>query len=253
GAVRAEMVARAVTFFETETYFLTDAGPALINLPARRSIQGLLDGRLIVTTDQDWTDAAGTAFQAGDLIAFDLEALKSDPQSSAGDLILRPGERESVEGVTLTRNRLVIALYENVRGGAYAYHHDGDGWVRERLDLPENISVGLGSASSEDDRLFITAEGYLTPDTLWLADAATGALETVKSLPAKFNAEGMHVEQHQARSADGTMVPYFVVSRDGIAADGSNPTLLYGYGGFQISLLPGYSATVGKLWLERGG
>ena len=253
GVVQAEMVDRAVTFFETETYFLTDAGPVLINLPARRSVQGLLDGRLIVTTDQDWTDGAGTAFEAGDLIAFDLEALKADPSASAGELILRPGERESVEGVTLTRNRLVVALFENVRGAAYAYHRAGEGWVRERLELPENASVGLGSASSEDDQLFVSVEGYLTPDTLWLADTATGELETVKSLPAKFDAEGMHVEQHQARSADGTMVPYFVVSRDGIATDGSNPTLLYGYGGFQVSLLPGYSATVGKLWLERGG
>ena len=253
GVVQAEMVDRAVTFFETETYFLTDAGPVLINLPARRSVQGLLDGRLIVTTDQDWTDGAGTAFEAGDLIAFDLEALKADPSASAGELILRPGERESVEGVTLTRNRLVVALFENVRGAAYAYHRAGEGWVRERLELPENASVGLGSASSEDDQLFVSVEGYLTPDTLWLADAASGELDTVKSLPAKFDAEGMHVEQHQARSADGTMVPYFVVSHDGIATDGSNPTLLYGYGGFQVSLLPGYSATVGKLWLERGG
>ncbi|MBA4000450.1 prolyl oligopeptidase family serine peptidase [Brevundimonas sp.] len=253
GVVQAEMVDRAVTFFETESYFLTDAGAVRINLPARRSIQGLLDGQMIVTTDQDWTDGAGTAFEAGDLIAFDLEALKADPQGSVGDLILRPGERESVEDVTLTRNRLVVALFENVRGAAYAYHRAESGWVRERLNLPENASVSLSSASSEDDLLFVTVRGYLTPDTLWLADTASGALETVKSLPPKFDAEGMHVEQHQARSADGTMVPYFVVSRDGIATDGSNPTLLYGYGGFQVSLLPSYSATVGKLWLERGG
>lgn len=63
----------------------------------------------------------------------------------------------------------------------------------------------------------------------------------------------MRVDQFEARSADGTMIPYFVVHRDEMPMDGSNPTLLYGYGGFQSSLLPGYSATVGKLWLERGG
>ena len=124
-----------------ESYFLTDAGAVRINLPARRSIQGLLDGQMIVTTDQDWTDSAGTAFEAGDLIAFDLEALKADPQGSVGELILRPGERESVEDVTLTRNRLVVALFENVRGAAYAYHRAESGWVRERLNLPENASV----------------------------------------------------------------------------------------------------------------
>lgn len=253
GAIRAVMIDRLVTFFETETYFLTGQGAAPISLPARRSIEGLLDGRLIVTTNQAWTDGAGQTFEAGDLMAFDLEALKADPAAPAATLILRPGARESVEEVTLTRNRLVVALYENVRGAVYAYRPEGDGWTRERLNLPENIAVGLGSASEEDDRLFISVQGYLTPSSLWLADAATGQAETVKSLPDKFDTAGLEVQQFEARSADGTMVPYFVIGREGMALDGSNPTLLYGYGGFQVSRLPGYSPTVGRLWLERGG
>ena len=253
GAIRATMIDRMVTFFETETHFLTDEGTVAINLPARRSIEGLLDGRLIVTTNQAWTDARGQAFEAGDLMAFDLEALKADPANPAATLILRPGARESVEEVTLTRNRLVVALYENVRGAVYAYRPEGEGWSRERLNLPENISVGLGSASEEDDRLFVNVQGYLTPSSLWLADAATGEAETIKSLPDKFDTAGLQVQQFEARSADGTMVPYFVIGREDMALDGSNPTLLYGYGGFQVSRLPGYSATVGRLWLERGG
>ncbi len=253
GEIRATMIDRLVTFFETETYFLTDQGAAQINLPARRSIEGLLDGRLIVTTNQAWTDARGQAFEAGDLMAFDLETLKADPANPAATLILRPGARESVEEVTLTRNRLVVALYENVRGAVYAYRPEGDGWTRERLNLPENISVGLGSASEEDDQLFVNVQGYLTPSSLWLADAATGEAETIKSLPDKFDTGGLQVQQFEARSADGTLVPYFVIGREGMALDGSNPTLLYGYGGFQVSRLPGYSATVGRLWLERGG
>jgi prolyl oligopeptidase len=121
------------------------------------------------------------------------------------------------------------------------------------MDLPQNVSVGVGSASERDDHVFVSVTGYLNPSSLFLADAATGEADLTKSLPAKFNAEGMRVDQFEARSADGTMIPYFVVHRDAMPMDGSNPTLLYGYGGFQSSLLPGYSATVGKLWLERGG
>lgn len=253
GTIRATLIDRMVTFFETETYFLTDQGAAPINLPARRSIEGLLDGRLIVTTHQTWTDARGQTFEAGDLLAFDLETLKTDPANPAATLILRPGARESVEEVTLTRNRLLVALYENVRGAVYAYRPEGDGWARERLNLPENIAVGLGSASDEDDQVFINVQGYLTPSSLWLADAATGEAETIKSLPDKFDTAGLQVQQFEARSADGTMVPYFVIGREDMALDGSNPTLLYGYGGFQVSRLPGYSPTVGRLWLERGG
>ena len=115
------------------------------------------------------------------------------------------------------------------------------------------MSVGVGSASEADDRVFVSVSGYLNPSSLYLADAASGQVEQVKSTPAKFDASGMTVDQYEARSADGTMIPYFVVHKADIALDGSNPTLLYGYGGFQNSLLPGYSPTVGKLWLERGG
>ena len=104
-----------------------------------------------------------------------------------------------------------------------------------------------------DDRLFVNVTGYLTPSTLYLADAASGELAPAKSMPAKFDATAMTVDQFQAPSKDGTLIPYFVVRRENAPTDGSNPTLLYGYGGFQSSLLPGYSANVGKLWLERGG
>ena len=121
------------------------------------------------------------------------------------------------------------------------------------MALPENVTVGVGSGSDTDDRVFVSVSGYLTPSTLYLADAAGTGAEVIKSLPAKFDATGMRVDQFEATSADGTKIPYFVVHKDDIPMDGSNPTILYGYGGFESSLLPGYSATVGKLWLERGG
>ena len=121
------------------------------------------------------------------------------------------------------------------------------------MALPENVTVGVGSGSDTDDRVFVSVSGYLTPSTLYLADAAGTGAEVIKSLPAKFDATGMRVDQFEATSADGTRIPYFVVHKDDIPMDGSNPTILYGYGGFESSLLPGYSATVGKLWLERGG
>eukprot|EP01035_Chromulina_nebulosa_P028511 gene28512-37638_t len=118
---------------------------------------------------------------------------------------------------------------------------------------PSNVTIGVGSASETDDRVFFTVTGYLTPSTLWLADAATGKLEKLKSSPPKFDASTHLVEQLWATSKDGTRVPYFVVRPKDLKYDGSAPTLLYAYGGFQQSMKPGYSATVGKLWLENGG
>jgi prolyl oligopeptidase len=68
-----------------------------------------------------------------------------------------------------------------------------------------------------------------------------------------YNSSGLEVKQHFAVSADGTKVPYFMVAKKGLVLDGSTPTLLYGYGGFEISLGPSYATTVGIGWLERGG
>lgn len=254
GVVQATLINRGINFYEGETHRLNaDGTTTKLELPAKSSINALVQGQLVVTTDQDWTAPSGQQFRTGDVIAWNLDRWLADPATPA-QLVIRPGARESIERIASTRNKLVVALYENVRGSVYVYEPNPSGeWGRSRLDLPQNVAVGVGSTSDRDDRVFVSVAGYLNPSSLYLADAATGSADLTKSLPAKFDATGMRVDQFEARSADGTMIPYFVVHRGDMAMDGSNPTLLYGYGGYQVSLLPGYSPTVGKLWLERGG
>ncbi len=253
GVVKAVLINRSVDFYSSETWRVTDDGALTqLQLPPKSDISGLVDGRLLVSLKQDWTAPSGQNFKTGDLIAWPLEAWLADSNTPA-QLVLRPTERQAIEGVNVTRNRLVVALYDNVRGSVRVYTPSDGEWAYKTLDLPQNVSVGVGSASERDDKVFVSVTGYLNPSSLWLADAATGAVDQVKSMPAKFDATGMTVDQFQARSADGTMIPYFVVHKADMPLNGSNPTLLYGYGGFESSLLPGYSATVGKLWLERGG
>ena len=254
GHVEAVLVRRGVSFFESEYYLLGDASglhaAQKLPLPLKSSIVGLLHGQLIMTLEQDWPERD---LKQGDLISFDLAALKHDPASAKATLILRPTARQSIDGITMTRNRMVLAFYENVKGSADVYDFKDGAWTHTRLDLPKNVSIGLGSSSSRDDRLFVNVSGYLNPSSLWLADAATGAVKQVKSSPARFDATGLTVDQFEATSSDGTKIPYFVVHRAKWKLDGNNPTLLYAYGGFQVSQLPGYSGNVGKLWLERGG
>ena len=251
GAIKATLINRAINFYESEVFRLNaDGSTTKLELPPKSNINGLLSGKMLVSLKQDWTAPSGQAFKTGDVIAWPADAWLADPKTTA-ELVIRPGEREAIEGLNVTRNRLVVALFENVRGSVYVY--DPKDWSRTRLDLPQNVTVGVGSSSERDDKVFVTVAGYLNPSSLWLADAATGAVDQVKSMPAKFDATGLKVDQFEARSADGTKIPYFVVHRENAPNDGSNPTLLYGYGGFENSLLPGYSATVGKLWLERGG
>jgi len=250
GAVAAVLANRAVSFFESETYLLTDGGAVRLPFPLKHSVQGYVGGQLLVSLDQDWAERG---LKTGDLVSFDLAALKAGPAKAAATLVLRPTNRQSVESVTTTRDKLVVGLLDNVKSSALVFSHGAQGWTSRKLDLPANSSIGLGSASQKDDRIFLSVTGYLTPSTYWLADAASGQLEQVKASPARFDASTHVVEQFEATSSDGVKIPYFVVRPKGLKYDGSAPTLLYAYGGFQVSMTPGYSGVMGKLWLERGG
>lgn len=250
GVVQAVMAYRAVSFFESETYLLTDKGAEKLPFPLKSSIQGYVSGQLVLSLEQDWAEKG---FKTGDLISFDLEALKADPARAQAVLVLRPTARQSVEQVTTTRGKLIVGLLDNVTGVAHAYTHTAQGWTHRKFDLPANSTLSLGSTSEKDERLFVSVTGYLTPSTYWLADAGSLALEQVKASPARFDASTHVVEQFEAASSDGVKIPYFVVRPKGVKYDGSAPTLLYAYGGFQVSMTPAYSGVMGKLWLERGG
>ncbi|CAN7382894.1 prolyl oligopeptidase family serine peptidase [Phenylobacterium sp. LjRoot164] len=250
GKLQALIAHRPLDTFNAEHHLIAETGARKLPLPLRSSIQGLLDGQVLLTLEEDWAAQSG---KSGDLMALDLTQLKSQADSPKAVLVLRPTDSQSVEQVATTRNRLVVALYDNVKGGVLSFRHDDKGWTSTKLDLPTDISVGIASASDHDDQLILQVAGFLTPSTQLLADAASGSRETLRTLPARFDASQQVVEQHWAVSKDGTKVPYFLVRAKGMKFDGATPTLLYAYGGFQVSQTPGYAATVGKLWLERGG
>jgi prolyl oligopeptidase len=125
-------------------------------------------------------------------------------------------------------------------------------WRGEPIRTPGVGSVNNVRASAGSERFFFTYSGFDQPTTLYAVDAG-GSTTVVQQAPGFFETEGLTVHQYEAVSADGTAVPYFLVLPAGAVMDGSTPTLLYGYGGFQVSLTPGYNALVGALWLEQGG
>ncbi len=251
------LIVRATDFFHSEVHLLTARGEARLDLPEKARLHGLLGGRLVFSSEQDWT-RGGRTFKAGALLAFPVDAL-AKPPSPAGKtkgepLIFQPGPRQSVETVAVTRDRIVAEIYDNVRGGLAAFFPAGaGGWRRADFPVASSASVNLATADVTHDDVYYSVEGFLDPTRLFQGDAETAAATPIKALPARFDASGDTVEQFEAVSKDGTKVPYFVVHPKGMALDGSNPTLLYAYGGFQASMLPSYSAAVGKLWLEHGG
>ncbi len=247
-------VQRNVSFFESEARLIRPEGTVKLNLPPKIDIAGVLGGRLVFTTLQDWTPVAGgPAFHQGALLSVGLEALAQNPAAPV-TVMFEPGPRGTISSVDLAHGRVVVSAYENVKGQALVFDPVPDGgWSRRTLALPGESSVDLVSVSDDSDRALFTVANFLTPATLWLADLAGGGTEVLKSAPARFDASRDVVEQFEAVSTDGTKIPYFVVRPKEFAYDGSHPTLLYGYGGFQVSLTPEYSGMNGKLWLERGG
>jgi prolyl oligopeptidase len=250
GKVQAVVMHRPLDTFNAEHHVVTANGATKLDLPTKASIQGYVDGRLLVSLEQDW---AAKGFKEGDLLDFDLAAVRAQPTGLKGTLVLRPTQSQSIEQVATTRNRLVVALYDNVKGQVISFRRAGNGWTQTKLDLPKDSSIGISSASDADDQLILNVTSFLTPSSQWLADAASGAPQRLRTMPARFDASDMKVDQFWATSKDGTKVPYFVVSKKGLKLDGSNPTLLYAYGGFLVSQTPAYAQTVGKLWLEKGG
>ena len=251
---RVTLITRALSFFETETYVLTPNGTVKLPLPLKASVQGLNGGQLLFTLQQDWIPApGGRTIGQGSLVAADFDELVHGNTRSLA-VLMTPGPRESIEEVGISKDRVVVAAYENVKGRAMVFRRGADGgWSHQALPLPDKAAVGIIDTDDASDLAFLSVESFLDPTTLYLADAASGELKPVKSLPARFDASTSVVEQFEATSSDGTKIPYFVVRPKGLKYDASNPTILYAYGGFQVSMLPTYSASIGKLWLERGG
>ena len=249
-----DVISRPLDTFHSETYVLTPKGVRRVAMPEKNNLTDLVDGRVIAQLDEDWNPAGSKRhFAAGTLVSLDLAQLKADPAHPKPMLIYAPGPREALEGVSSSKNVLLASTLDNVRGRTLIFTPTKTGWKRSVMDLPENSTLGVVNTSSRSDQALVGVTNFLKPPSLWLADAATGKARQIMSQPPKFDASNLVVDQREATSTDGTKIPYFIVHRKDLQLDGNNPTLLYAYGGFQVSMTPSYSATTGKLWLEKGG
>ena len=251
----AVMVERNLSTFAHEHYLLLPGGAKKLALPLKASVDGMLDGQLLVTLDEDWTPEGQTnKIAQGSVVALDFAAVEKDPLGLKPVVVFAPTAQEFEQWFATTKNRLILATLEHVQQRAYVYTLGSDGnWTRKRLPVPENLTIDSATVSRTDDRFFFTLEGFLTPPSLWPGDAGDRSFALAKSQKPQFDASADVVEQLEATSKDGTKVPYFVVHRKNMRYDGSNPTLLTAYGGFQIANTPHYRAVAGKLWLEHGG
>jgi prolyl oligopeptidase len=234
-------------FYEGTTFVLRDGRLVKVDVPLDADTYMLRD-RLLVYIRSTWQVGART-FEAGSLLDTSLDDFLAGGRDLT--LVLQPAARQTIEGIAPTRDYLLVSMLDNVRGELRRYHRQQGGWQYETVPAPELGSIGINSTSPLTNRYFFSYSGFTQPPTLYVAQDA--GVREVRRLPAMYDAAGLVVEQHEAVSKDGTRVPYFVVSREGVARDGRNPTLLYAYGGFEVSMLPSYGSVAGASWLERGG
>lgn len=250
GAVAAILADRRVGFFDVESYLIDGQSPVRLGLPTFASFEGFVDGQLIFTFQDKWE-----GFAQGTLVALDLADARKAPQkpAQAARLIMLPSASQTIDAVSVTREAVVVQMLDNVKGAIEVFKRDGNTWKRSRLSLPENSALSIRASQSTGDLVFISSESFLEPTRLWSANVRSGKVRQVSSLPPKFKAGTHRVEQFWATSKDGTKIPYFLVAPKKQKSNGKTPTLLFGYGGFQLSKPPAYMPEMGKLWLERGG
>lgn len=244
-------VQRTLAFYNDELYLRSNDGK-LTRIEAPNSAdKNIFHEYLLLELRQSW-DVGGNTYQAGSLLVTRLDDFMAGSRDF--DVVFQPTENTSLAGFSLTKNHILINVLEDVKNRVYVLTPDGNRWNQVPLHgAPKIGTISVRPVDADESNAYwMTSSGYLTPTTLFYGEIG-GKPEQLKQLTPMYDARGLQVRQHFTTSKDGTRVPYFMVSKEPLELAGNNPTLLYGYGGFEISLTPGYRAGVGRAWTSRGG
>lgn len=247
---------RSIDFFNQEVFWISPdfKDQRKLPLPTDARIIGLHKGQLIFSVRSPWnapTPGVKTQIGEGMLAAFSLKAWVDTGKIQKIDLIYAPTVSQAFDEVVITKDAVFVSYLDNVEGKLKRLTFDGE-WRMDELVVPRHISVGFVTATSFRSDLMIRVEGFLDPTQVLYSADGLRLPEKIKQAPPRFNAGDMAVTQYWAQSADGTKIPYYEIAKAGTEKS-ALPTILYAYGGFNLSSTPWYSGGIGKVWLERGG
>jgi prolyl oligopeptidase len=245
-----DFVQRDIAFFASEKFLRGKDGKLVrIELPPD-AILSVHREWMLVRLRSDWT-VGGTTYAGGSLLATPFEDFIAGKRELT--VLFKPTKTISLDDFSWTRHHLLLATLQDVASHIEILTPQTGEWKRAELTgLPPLCSASAsGTDATLDDEFFTTVQGFLTPETLSRGDLKHGhATVVLKQAPTFFDSSGLQVQQFFVASKDGTRVPYFVIGPKG---SGAQPTLLTGYGGFEISWTPAYDGMVGRAWLARGG
>ena len=250
------LFSRALDFYNQNRFLLRGESLLELDLPSDMREQ-FWGARLLLQPRSDWQVGA-EKFPAGALLLTDAAAYLRGERKF--ERLFTPTATRSLADYTLTRERVILNISDQVASRLEEWDLSAAPPQHRSVQAPFPGTLSLGGLFDSElahdelaERYLVNYADFLTPDTLYLAQAGSDAREALKSREPQFKAAGMRAEQFFATSRDGTKVPYFVVWPKGAKADASNPTLLYGYGGFEVSMQPWYSGGFGRAWYARGG
>lgn len=260
---QTQAIEEALDFYTSTQYFVpggfNSVSPGSFKrIPIPESAQASIWNQwTVVMLRDDWSrPEAGEEWPSGSLLSLLTDEFMENPESATATPMFIPTENEVLEGLTATATKVMVTSIRDVVPRITALVPGGDGrtWNARPFDTPPTgnpyVTIEVAAVTPlENDRLWVVTTGYIEPSTLWLVEE-DGTWRQVRQAPTMYDAAQVEVSQHFARSDDGTKIPYFQVSKP---QGGPAPTLLYGYGGFQVSLLPSYAPVTGRAWLEHGG
>ena len=253
------LVERGVTFFTSEFFYVYPDGSTIkLPLPLGADLKGATNGNLIFTLRDAWTPpGAAAALPQGALVSFAVKSFALQKMLPKFTLLYAPNEHSTVGDVSAGRDAVYVSIFENVTGSIHAFHPGkNDTWRDEKIALPSGGSTNVVSTNDWGPEAYFSFESFVQPPTLYEYDGK-GAPKAIKSEPARFDASKLDSEQFWVTSADGTKVPYFYIHPKG--QKGPVPTILYSYGGFELSLFPWYwndghrPLNPGDAWFAKGG
>ena len=237
------------TFFSEVLHLFDGEKLIKINLPQMIDIHGFFNESLILSIEEDWE-----IFKSGSLLEINVNSLLANSiDESDVKIIFEPDGQRFISGVSIGKHQLMVSMLENVNGIITRFLKKDDRWDSKDIEGFQNSTMNIYGQDVWSYNSFISVSNFLEPSSIY--HASDGAdYKKIKSRKNSIDPEKYRVEQNFVSSADGTSIPYFLISRKGINLDGKNPTILYGYGGFQISKPPSYlGGSIAEYWLNSGG
>ena len=249
---------RSITFY-TSNYSIRLDGDSTwydlskLNLPDDADVSQFKD-QILISLRSNWLD-----YDGGSLLSCDAKEFVTKGSKSKITCIFKPTSKVSLLSYTALKDRLLIHTLENVMSRVAIWFFVNKNWVLEDQERnPVCRGASLSAIDSDaSDEFWVTTSSFITPSRMSRADASKGissmhqAIESpIKSLKSFFKNDDLEEIQAEAISSDGTIVPYFIIRKKNLKS--SVPTLLYGYGGFEIPITPQYASTIGASWLEQG-